>query len=88
MEVEEQEEEPTSKKTAVGKFKDKITRKLSKKEDRNMRLSDTIKEDETAAPHLDSLTHINQHARGVSSVSETGFSEYSTQRPTEGKDIL
>ncbi|KAK8442155.1 hypothetical protein CJI97_002671 [Candidozyma auris] len=88
VEVEEQEEEPTSKKTAVGKFKDKITRKLSKKEDRNMRLSDTIKEDETAAPHSDSLTHINQHARGVSSVSETGFSEYSTQRPTEGKDIL
>ncbi|PVH17548.1 uncharacterized protein CXQ87_000437 [Candidozyma duobushaemuli] len=84
VEVEGDDDEP--KKTAVGKFKDKITRKLStKKNDRNMRLSDTMKEEEDAHINSDSLTNINQHARAG---SESGFSQYSTNRPTQGKDIL
>lgn len=79
------EEDDSPKKTTVGKFKDKITRKFStKKTDRNMRLSDTIDED----ANQNSLSHINQHNRAVSGVSDTGISEYSSNRPTKGTDIL
>lgn len=85
VEYEGSDEEP--KKTAVGKFKDKITRKLStKKTEQNLRLSDTMKEEEdNDYTHLDSLTHINKHARAR---SESGFSQNSSSRPTQGKDIL
>lgn len=78
------------KKTTMGRFKDAISRKVSGKRvnrDNNkpLRMSDTINNENI--PHSESQTPIN-HNRVPSAYSESGFSAYTDQRPTTGKDIV